>query len=80
MFALGIIIGFLTATLIVTVLVYFRRPIEQKTKVIETAIGNAGPRPRGFIFNPMSEADEVREKIIEKNKKEGRDTPIKDLL
>ena len=80
LFLLGIITGFLIAVLIVVTLTYFRRVIEHKTVVIEKMIENAGPRPKGFIIEPDSEAEEARAKIIEENKRQGRDTKVEDLM
>ena len=37
-------------------------------------------KPKGFIIEPESDADEARNDIIEKNKKAGRDTKVSDLL
>jgi len=77
---LGFIIGFLTATLIVVTLIFLKNPIEQKTTIIQKQIANKGPRPRGFIVEPTSEAEETRANIIAKNKSLGKDTPINELL
>lgn len=65
--------------LIVATLTFFRRVIESRVEIIGTAIENAGPRPKGFIIEPESDTDELREKIIASNKKDGRDTPISEL-
>jgi len=80
LFFIGLITGFLIAVLVVATLTYFRRVIEYKTVVIEKMIENAGPRPRGFIIDPDSEAEEARARIIEENKRQGRDTKLEDLL
>lgn len=77
--AIGIIIGLLLAILAVVTMIFLKAPIQSKTNFIEKAIANAGPRPKGFLFDPPDELDEEREKIIEKNRREGRDTPIDDL-
>lgn len=58
---------------------YFRRTIEHKVTVIEKRIESMGPKPRGFIVEPMSEADEVRENIIARNRSQGRDTKLSEL-
>lgn len=80
MFILGIIIGILISILVVLMLIFFRSQIEQKVKVIEKQVYNAGPRPKGAIIMPNDEADDIREKIIAENRKKGLDTNIKDLL
>ncbi|KKQ80090.1 MAG: hypothetical protein UT01_C0020G0007, partial [Candidatus Daviesbacteria bacterium GW2011_GWA1_38_7] len=48
--------------------------------VIEKQVMNAGPRPKGFIIEPESEADEVRAEIKKKNNKLGRDTKLEELI
>jgi len=77
---LGIIIGILLSILNVCVLIYFRTSIEYRTKIIETRIHQAGPRPKGYVFEPDSEIDEARDEIIAKNRKKGRDTNINELI
>jgi hypothetical protein len=37
-------------------------------------------RAKGAIVMPEDEADVVRNEVIEKNNREGKDTPIKELL
>lgn len=78
-FLFGFVIGVLIALLVVVTLIFFRRVIEQKTTIIEKKIENAGPHPKGYVFEPQSLADEARQKIIDRNKAQGRDTPVSDL-
>lgn len=78
-FALGFIAGLLAAALIFAILAFFRAGIEKRVKIIETKLGNAGPRPKGAIFLPEDENDEARRKVIEQNAAQGKDTPISDL-
>lgn len=78
MYILGIITGILVSLLIVLTLTYFRAGVEKRLKVIETMISKAGPAPKGFVFEPPDEADEVREEYLKKNK--GRDIPLKELM
>ena len=80
LFVLGFIAGLVIASLVVTILIYFRRPIERISQVIEHKIDQAGPQERGFIYEPESEADQVREEIIEANRRRGKDTPLSDLI
>lgn len=80
LFILGIIVGLLIATLVVATLTYFKKFVIKHTEVIEQRLENAGPQSRGFLVEPDEEIDEVRNAIIDKNKKEGKDTPISDLL
>lgn len=78
-FVLGIIIGLLIAIVIMLVTLFFRHPIHKITNIIEKNLGNVGPRPKGFIVEPPTDAEASRSEIIAKNRKEGRDTPISDL-
>lgn len=78
-FALGYLAGLITATLIVATLAYFRKAIEKHIKVVERVLAEAGPQPRGFVYEPPDEASEAREEIIRKNRAMGRDTPHEEL-
>lgn len=78
-FILGIITGLLISILIVVTLIFFKKIIQSKVDVIEKNISNHGPRPRGYVVDPLSPVDEERERIIENNNKNGVDTPISDL-
>jgi hypothetical protein len=80
LFLFGYAIGLLTAIFIMVVLTYFRRIIEHKINVIEKRIENAGPRPQGFIVEPMEENEVIRQEIIEKNRKMGIDTRLSELM
>ena len=79
-FALGFISALVLSVLVVATLTFFRCLIESKINVVTKSLENAGPRPKGFIMNPETNTEEMRRKIIEKNQKQGLDTPIKDLL
>lgn len=79
MFIFGLIIGLVLATLIFVILAFFRAGIEKRVRIIETTLGNAGPKPKGAIFMPEDESDIIRKEQIEKNRKEGRDTPLSEL-
>lgn len=78
-FILGLITGIIVSTLIFAILAFFRAGIEKRLKIIETRLGNAGPQVRGAIYLPEDEAELTRKEIIERNKKEGRDTHISEL-
>lgn len=78
-FVLGIITGLLIAVVVALTTLFFRHPIHKVTTIIEKNIGNVGPRPKGFIVDPPTDAEESRANIIAKNRREGRDTPISDL-
>lgn len=79
-YAIGFITGLLVAILIVATLTFFRRVIENRIEIIQKQVDIKGPRPKGYIIEPVSEADDVREQVINKNKKRGLDTPLKDLI
>lgn len=80
LFALGYVAGVGTCAFIATILAYFRRPLIQALGQAETTLSNAGPRPRGFIYEPESEAETARKRHIAKNAAQGKDTPISELL
>lgn len=79
MFALGFVAGVAMSAFVAAVLAYFRHPIVAAMATTETKLANAGPRPRGFVYEPPSEADLAREEIVRKNAEQGRDTPISEL-
>ena len=79
LFALGFIAGVVVATFVAAVLAYFRKPIISMLATAETALGNAGPRPRGAIYMPRDEADAVRDRVVSENRAKGKDTPISEL-
>jgi len=74
---IGIIIGLLIAIIILLGLIYFQKPIEKEINLISKKIT---PRPKGFIIYPESEEEEARNEIIEKNRANGRDTRMEELL
>lgn len=78
-FALGYIAGLTTAATIFIVLAYFRAAIEQRVKVVETVLHAAGPKPKGSVFVPGTDADEARNELIAANRANGLDTRFEDL-
>jgi len=78
-FILGYIAGIVTAGLVFTILAFFRAGIEKRVKIIETVLARAGPKPKGYIFEQEEDVEEARRELLEKNKREGRDTPLEDL-
>lgn len=78
-YIIGLMSGICLSLLVVSTLTYFRRTIEHITTTVENKMENVGPRPKGHIWIPPDEADEVREGIIEENNKKGVDTPIEEL-
>jgi hypothetical protein len=79
-FLLGIFVGLLMAILTFSILAFFRAGIEYRVKVIEKTFGNSGPRPKGAIIMPRDDKDITRDEIIAKNRAQGKDTPISELL
>lgn len=79
-FILGLITGILLSILVVAALTYFKSAVERKIALVERLVESKGPKPKGFLFDPPSEADEMREKIIEENDRKGVDTKISDLI
>ncbi len=79
-FIIGYILGILTSILIFTILAYFRAGIEQRIKVIEKQLGNAGPQQRGAIIMPEEDAEIARKEHIKRNRALGKDTRISELM
>ena len=73
---LGIIIGILISILIFVAVLICRNPINQ---AITLAKNIPQVQNKGFIIEPESELDEVRQEIIAKNKKQGKITNLSDL-
>lgn len=80
LFVLGFISGLLLAAITFIVLAFFRLGIERQIKIIETKLEHAGPRSRGAIYLPEDEATAARSEIIKRNKEQGKDTPINELM
>ncbi len=79
-FLVGALFSILFSILVFTILGFFRAGIEKRIKIIETRLSSAGPKPKGAIFLPDSEATIAREEHIKRNQKAGRDTNISELL
>lgn len=79
-FILGVIVGMLVSAIMMLTLVFFRNPIEKRVRLIERVVESAGPKPKGFIFEPLSDEDQAREDIIAENRRSGKDTRIEELL
>lgn len=77
---LGYIAGLVTAALVAATLAYFKSPIQRMVESTKQSLENAGPRPRGFIFEPENETELARKKIVAKNSEQGKDTPISELM
>ena len=77
--AIGYAVGVATCAFIATALAYFRRPIIQTLSHVEDKLANAGPRPRGYLFDPEPPAEAERRRILRENAEKGKDTPISEL-
>ena len=79
-FALGFITGLGASAVIFAILAFFRAGIEKRVQFVEKQLGNAGPKPKGAIIWPETDADIARRELIEKNNEAGVDTPLEDLM
>lgn len=79
-YLLGIITGLAIATLTFAILAFFRAGIEKRVKIIETYLGEKGPKPKGAIFIPESDRALSQKEIIERNRAQGKDTKFEDLM
>lgn len=80
LFALGYIAGVTTCAFIATMLILLRKPLQQIAGPIVQAVENAAVRPRGFVVEPLSDADVARSERIQENNERGVDTRIEELL
>ncbi len=80
LFVAGFICGLIVASIFVAVLIYFKKAIIHKTGIVEKRIESVSPKSKGFIYEPLDEATEAREEIIEENRRHGRDTKLSDLI
>ena len=78
-FLLGLIVGLIIATLVFAILAFFRAGIEKRVKIIETQLGNAGPKVKGAIYMPEDPGDEARNEHIAKNRAMGKETHFSEL-
>lgn len=76
---IGYVAGIATAVLVIAAVAFFKTPIERAVDAVAVKLHQAGPRPRGYVFEPEDEADVARGKIISRNAALGRDTPIAEL-
>jgi len=79
-FGLGFIAGLVTATFIAGLVAFFRSPIDKVVATLGAQIKSVGPRPKGYVFEPEDDADIVREEVIARNREQGKDTNISELL
>lgn len=79
MFYLGLITGLLIALLVVATLAYFKVPVEKAVLQAERRVSSKGPKPKGFIVVPPSDAEEARKTILERNSKLGKPTKLSEL-
>lgn len=76
----GFITGLLTTIFMFVVIVFLKVGLITFVDKATTKISSKGPKPTGAIFIPKDEATLAREEIIKKNRREGKDTPLSDLL
>lgn len=79
MFYLGLITGLVVALLVIATLAYFKSPVEKAALQVERQISSKGPKPKGLIVMPTTEADDDRQEIIKRNSKLGKPTKLADL-
>lgn len=78
-FILGFVAGIIFCVFAATLLLLFRKPLEQKFSIVEKQIEKVGPRPQGFIYMPPDEDEEARAAKIKENQENGRTTKLSDL-
>lgn len=78
-FTLGLVAGIALSIMVVMVMLFFRVPLERSVTIVEKRMKSVGPRPKGFIVMPDSEAEESRQRIIAENDEKGKDTRLEEL-
>jgi len=74
----GIVIGLLTAILFQITILILRDPIERTTKIIYQSIPQV--KEKGEVIQAPTENELAQERIIEENKKHGRDTKLSEII
>lgn len=74
----GVIIGMLIIALILLMFIILKDPIERKLKVIYETIPQI--KTKGEIIQAPTDIALAQEKIIEENKKMGRDTKLSEII
>ena len=79
-FALGLVAGIALSVLVAVIVIALQAPVTTFTRPYIKAVENAGPRSRGFVMEPASEAEIAREEHIQRNAEAGKDTRIEELM
>lgn len=79
-FLIGTIIGLLISILFFVILSYFRISIENRIESTKHLVESKSPEQKGAIFLAPDESDIAREEHIANNKKQGKDTPLSELM
>lgn len=78
-YALGFISGILLVVVVFQGIILLCLPIERVVRRTERKLATIAPHAKGFIIEPESEAEQVRQRIIERNRKQGKDTKLTEL-
>lgn len=79
-FFIGWIIGLLNSIIVIILCLYNKRQIDSFTTRSKNWVEQSNPQNKGMVIDPISEPDEIRQTIIDRNKEDGKDTPISELL
>jgi len=77
-FLLGVVVGFLNVMFVFIFLAAFEKPIRTIVRRAYNEIPKV--KEKGGIIQAESDVAITRRKIIEDNKKAGRDTPLSDII
>lgn len=75
---IGLVMGILISILICLFYLIFRKDIEKGFDKVEKTVKVR--KKKGFLVNLPSEIEQQRQEIIERNKKQGLDTKLSDLI
>ena len=77
-FFLGVLVGILFSMLNVVILISLKDPIERRLRVMYELLPRV--KEKGDVIEPESDIEIAQNRIIEENKKRGRDTNVSEII
>lgn len=79
LYFIGFIIGILAVLTFLVLDIYFNTRGLRRKDLVRTIEDKLTPK-KGFVIDGLSEADEAREELINKNEEQGKGTPYDDMV
>lgn len=79
MFILGLLTGLLISLVILVSILFLRTPINKTYTQVTQVVDKYRPKEKGALFEPLTDIEEQRQDILNKNNLAGKDTPLSDL-